>query len=187
MPDFSQDVVPEQDSYVWEFTVSSNVEISNRIINWNMPDIPEHNTLTLIDLENGNVIDMLGDSHYSYPTDNSRKFKVVYGDINYLIEQLGEDNFHLGNNYPNPLTNATTIPFSVYGSDDEYNVSVKIYSINGQLIKNLMNATVSSGIYSLEWDGKDNAGNSQLGMFIYSLEVTTDEGVKSFRKKMIVQ
>ncbi|RLD19283.1 MAG: hypothetical protein DRI71_12030 [Bacteroidetes bacterium] len=187
MPNFSRDIVPDQENYVWELTVSTNVDDYNRIISWDKPEIDENKKLTLLDKANGNVVDMLITTKYSYAEDNDRKFKVIYGDRDYLLEQLGENKIQLGNNYPNPFTNATTIPFSVYGVGDEFKVLVKIYSVNGSLIKTLLNTMMPSGIYSIKWDGKDNAGKPQLGLFIYSLEVETSGVIKTFRKKMIRQ
>ncbi len=75
--------------------------------------------------------------------------------------------FKLDNNYPNPFNPSTQISFSV---GKESQVSVDIYSILGQRIKNLTSKNYSVGNYQITWDGTDNYGKQvAAGVYIYRL------------------
>jgi len=56
-------------------------------------------------------------------------------------------------NYPNPFNPETQISFQI---DKESYVSLDIYNIKGQLIKNLVNKKMKSGKHVITWLGKDN-------------------------------
>ena len=77
------------------------------------------------------------------------------------------NNFELTQNYPNPFNPSTTIDFSVPNLSD---VNISVYDINGRLVKTLMNNTLTSGTYSVVWNGDDVNGNSvSAGIYMYSL------------------
>ncbi|MEN8251734.1 MAG: FlgD immunoglobulin-like domain containing protein, partial [Bacteroidota bacterium] len=76
---------------------------------------------------------------------------------------------------------------SVYGENEKFDIQISIYSVTGTLVKRLFENTIESGYYEVEWDGKDSTGKPQTGLFIYSLEVESVNGVRSFKKKMIRQ
>ena len=71
-------------------------------------------------------------------------------------------------NYPNPFNPATTIKFTL---KQQGKVSLKIYSIDGRLVKILINDEKTSGEYSVSWDGKDNNGIPvPSGAYLYRIE-----------------
>jgi len=88
--------------------------------------------------------------------------------------------FKLDNNYPNPFNPSTQISFSV---GKESNVSIDIYSILGQHIKNLTSKNYSAGNYQIVWDGTDNYGR-QVAAGIYIYRLTSDYFTDS--KKMVL-
>jgi hypothetical protein len=64
--------------------------------------------------------------------------------------------YKLENNYPNPFNPQTRIQFSIPAATT---VDLAIYDIHGRLVRNLVASEHhESGKYSVEWDGKDNAG-----------------------------
>ena len=74
----------------------------------------------------------------------------------------------LQGNYPNPFNPTTVIKFSLKESS---NVSLSIYNIKGQLVKNLVNKELAAGNHQLLWDGKDAKGSSvSSGIYFYRME-----------------
>ncbi len=70
--------------------------------------------------------------------------------------------------YPNPFNPNTTISLSL--AKDSL-VSVKIYNVKGQCIKNLHSGNAKAGTLSLAWNGTDNQGrNVTSGIYIVRLE-----------------
>jgi len=71
-------------------------------------------------------------------------------------------------NYPNPFKNRSTIKYEV---PHELHVYICIYNIHGKLVKTLINRKYSPGIYSIEWDGKDDLGAAVPGgVYIYQIK-----------------
>jgi hypothetical protein len=121
-------------------------------------------------------------------SEGSHKLKVKAWDnfnnsseesIIFLVDQDKE--FILKNlfNYPNPFQNDTRITAEHNRPDDELNVTIKIFSVNGRLIKTIKTKFQSSG-YTLppvEWDGNDEGGNRVgKGIYPYSVAVTSGSG-----------
>ncbi len=84
--------------------------------------------------------------------------------------------FNLSQNYPNPFNPSTTIEFSL---NKESQVSLKIYSITGELVEDLINSsTLASGNYKVKFDASKLAS----GTYIYTLK----NGAQQISKKMIL-
>jgi hypothetical protein len=89
--------------------------------------------------------------------------------------------YKLSQNYPNPFNPRTTIKFQV---KDLAPVTLKIYNVRGQLVKTLVNDTVTPNItHAVDWDGRNNAGQ-QVSSGVYFYKLVTN----SFRqtKKMVL-
>ncbi len=84
--------------------------------------------------------------------------------------------FELSNNYPNPFNPSTNIKFELPAAG---NVVLKIYNIEGQLVKTLIdNAYLSKG----EYHYSVNMNNLASGVYFYRLE----EGANVVTKKMML-
>jgi hypothetical protein len=84
--------------------------------------------------------------------------------------------FLLYQNYPNPFNPRTTIKYSL--PKPSY-VSLKIYSLLGESIKEIVNERQSAGIKSVMWDGTDHAGRKvSSGIYLYKLETDQESEVR---------
>ncbi|MFC1800034.1 FlgD immunoglobulin-like domain containing protein, partial [Candidatus Eisenbacteria bacterium] len=79
--------------------------------------------------------------------------------------------FALRGNSPNPFTGSTEIHFDV---PREASMSLRIYNIQGQLVRTLVDGSVSAGRYSETWDGLDGAGQS-LPSGVYFVRMSADD------------
>jgi len=87
---------------------------------------------------------------------------------------------HLAQNYPNPFNPSTQIKYNLQKST---RVSLKIYNIQGQEIRTLVNEFQSAGRKSVQWNGLDSSGHEvSSGVYIYKI----DCGDFSLSKKMIL-
>lgn len=77
------------------------------------------------------------------------------------------DHFDLAQNFPNPFNPTTNIEFSVpYQSD----VKIEVYNITGQLVKTLVDGSITAGIHRIAWDGFSNNGVSvSSGLYFYRM------------------
>jgi hypothetical protein len=90
--------------------------------------------------------------------------------------------FALDQNAPNPFNPTTTIRFSVAAAGP---TRLDIYSTNGQIIRTLVNGTVTAGTNSVQWDGKDTMGRPVAsGTYLYRL---TNGQNTSVRRMVLVR
>lgn len=72
---------------------------------------------------------------------------------------------------------ATTTAFEIYFPSDVKTGTVEITDNNGQTIKTIDVQTNPSGIYSFEWDGRDNLGNfAESGLYHVNASYTNSNG-----------
>jgi len=70
-------------------------------------------------------------------------------------------------NYPNPFNSTTIISFSLGGTVP---VVLKVFNLQGQCIRTLVQTSLSAGNYAVRWDGGTDGGNSAAGgVYFYRL------------------
>lgn len=79
--------------------------------------------------------------------------------------------FYLAQNYPNPFNPRTKIEYRIPARfTDGVNVQLKIYNALGALIRILVDERKMPGQYVVEWEGKDQRGQTiPSGIYIYRL------------------
>lgn len=76
-------------------------------------------------------------------------------------------------NYPNPFSSNTTFTFQ-HNLSKVINAKIKIYTVAGRLIKQLENTNIIDKFVRIDWDGRDEDGNSIAnGTYLYKLIVET--------------
>lgn len=86
----------------------------------------------------------------------------------------------LGQNYPNPFTNHTSLHFSLA---KEGFITINIYDLTGQLVRELVWGTYPSGTSTIDWDGTDYNGK-RVNAGIYAGRMTVGNQLKTI--KMVV-
>lgn len=75
-------------------------------------------------------------------------------------------------NYPNPFNPTTGFSFSLA---EQSRVSLSIYNIKGQKVKQLVANTFAAGKQSITWNGSDDSGNPvSSGVYYYRLKVNDE-------------
>ncbi|MCD6318686.1 metallophosphoesterase [Candidatus Aerophobetes bacterium] len=98
----------------------------------------------------------------------------------FTFTTLSAEKFVLHQNYPNPFTYKTTIEYELPRSCQ---ITLKIYTISGELVKTLIDDYQSKGYYSISWDGRNERGESVArGVYIYSLVVDGFIRIKKMAK-----
>jgi len=87
----------------------------------------------------------------------------------------------LGHNYPNPFNPTTNINYNVYGEDVQ--TELVVYNIKGQKVKQLVSEKLSTGKYTIVWNGVDEQGSKvSSGVYFYKMKA----GKFQETKKMIL-
>jgi hypothetical protein len=76
---------------------------------------------------------------------------------------------------PNPSSGEVLLSWQLDQADK---VNLRIYSINGQLVRVLADRTFDAGLHQLKWDGRDEAGN-MAGLGAYAVVLQTSSGTRT--------
>jgi hypothetical protein len=102
-------------------------------------------------------------------------------------------------NFPNPFNPSTTITFTIgaistssvptSSSDGRLEISttpisISIYNIRGQLVKQLTDGFYSTGVHSVVWDGSNNAGD-RVSSGVYFYRISSGDEAKMGKMLMI--
>ncbi len=89
------------------------------------------------------------------------------------------EDFYLSRNFPNPFNSSTNIHYKL---DSSGYVSLKIFNMQGRLVKILINEFQNDGEYVVNWNGRD-AENKEAasGVYLYRLKI----GHQMKSKKML--
>jgi hypothetical protein len=76
--------------------------------------------------------------------------------------------FALRQNYPNPFNPTTQIAFSL---PEDARVLLEVYDVAGRLVQTLMSRDQAAGVYRVQWDGRNQAGQPVAsGIYLYRLQ-----------------
>ena len=103
--------------------------------------------------------------------------KIIAGDKEY-VESMSKDilstipeEFALGQNYPNPFNPVTNMDYTL---PQRSRVTISIYNVLGQEIKNLVNGEQDYGFHSISWDGTDMNGREvSSGVYFTQMRSTS--------------
>ncbi len=98
------------------------------------------------------------------------------------------ESFALRQNYPNPFNPSTSISYQL---SDPSDVAVTIHNTLGQKVKTLVTGRQAAGVYTVQWNGKDEEGNPLAsGIYIYRMEAhllnPSQAGAFSQSRKMVL-
>jgi hypothetical protein len=136
---------------------------------------------SFVDFQCNGKIASFGDTTYSYLW----RVGLDASDCEELqIEQLSEiippETFKVNQNYPNPFNPITSLTYEL--SEDAY-VSITIYDLLGNVVKNLVDTSQPSGYKTVRWNATNNQGSPVSGgVYLYKIQA----GGFSKTKKMIL-
>jgi len=128
--------------------------------------------------------------HLDYSFTDIFTINAVNATLNFTIPGSSSDNDLLSvptittlkTNYPNPFNPSTTIAFDMALAGQ---VSIEIYNIKGQRVKEVVSGSFSVGSHKVVWNGDDSAGRS-VGSGVYFYRMTTS-GYSSVRKMLLLK
>jgi hypothetical protein len=84
----------------------------------------------------------------------------------------------MAQNYPNPFNPSTSIAFTIPSRLTNSKVKLTIYDIQGNRIKELINETMQSGHYLIEWNGTNDLSQKvSSGIYFYEVRANTERFV----------
>ncbi|MDZ7860040.1 MAG: T9SS type A sorting domain-containing protein [Candidatus Krumholzibacteriota bacterium] len=84
-------------------------------------------------------------------------------------KEVAPHKYHVYQSYPNPFNPVCTIRYEMPVSG---RMSIRIYDVEGRLIRNLADKFRKPGVYSEVWNGKsDNGRGVASGVYFYQFKV----------------
>jgi len=72
-------------------------------------------------------------------------------------------------NFPNPFNPTTTVEYMIPESG---HITIDVYNITGQKVRNLLSENMAPGNYTVVWNGKDDVGlPAASGVYLFRLEM----------------
>ena len=159
---------------------------------WNVGNLPEHISLTLIDQLTNIETDMNLIPSITFTTQPKGSFTINYSGLVETYPVVGEPRFSLAISYnaltsndnikilpskftlhapyPNPFNPSTNISFDLPESGK---LSLSVYDLKGAIVKTLLNGYKFVGSYQYKW-----TPDSQLASGIYIFELKTKNKTK---------
>ena len=84
-----------------------------------------------------------------------------------IQHNFAPSSFYLEQNYPNPFNGSTVISYLLPTSET---ISLKIFDLQGKLVKTLYNGFQSKGSFKILWHGKNNDSKQvSNGVYYYTI------------------
>lgn len=181
---FTKDIVPIQNSFVWDFEVAVS-DGSSVTLTWDNTRFGNSDyQLVLLDVESLLTTDLRTTSSYQFTANRSRKFQLFYGTSQDIEEAMQPNQFLVGAPYPNPTSSSLAIPVSVPETRGNSEVRLKVFNAMGRQVANQTNL-FSAGYHNLQWNGTDTEGKSvPPGLYIFQVQQGLE---RTFSGKFIVR
>ena len=128
-----------------------------------------------------NLMDFLKDSLYYVTEADTQYVIIMVNDTLPIWGGTGESPFRsaavLGDCYPNPVLNETTIPFTLA---EPATIRLEILDLNGRNVRTLVSATLQKGPHQVVWNGSSANGN-KVPQGIYICRLSTESAVLTKR------
>lgn len=112
-----------------------------------------------------------------------RGTRTCYGTVSVTVGRGAPAAYSLGRPYPNPSpAGQVTIAFALKAAGP---TALKLYNIQGQLVRTLASGDMKAGYYQAPWDGRDSRGRAvSSGVYFYQLD---SGGFSATRKLMVLR
>ncbi|MCF7794580.1 MAG: T9SS type A sorting domain-containing protein [Candidatus Cloacimonetes bacterium] len=156
---------------------------------WDQPAMNDFDHFNIYLALDGTNFDLIGETvgiNYLYEISNFQALHSFYvttvnqsgleSDASNIVEFLPVSSgdtpilqTKLNGNYPNPFNPTTTINYSVAQTSSF--VTLEIFNIKGQRVKQLVNEQLAAGQHSVVWNGKDDNGKQvSTGIYFYKMK-----------------
>jgi hypothetical protein len=162
---FSKDIVPNQQEYVWDIEIASNVMDMLELV-WDNELLRKQGVdeLYLFDIALQRPIDMTTTRSYSFDPAVSTTFKIYYGEN--LTDKVLPGYATLGKAYPNPTNGLTNFTFTLSEkAGQSQQVRIEVVDPLGKNVDTVVDNIYQPGFHEVSWD----ASKVEQGMYTYRL------------------
>jgi len=193
---YSQDIRSDGNQ-IQSWTLAARTNIKG-IVGFSLEDldaIPSYQDIRLVDTALGLVYNLRSEKEVTFTSQGSENpyyFQLIVGAADDIQSELDEmdiipNSFELAQNTPNPFNPVTNIRISLV---EDAIITLKVYNLLGEEMNALaFNQSLGKGNHSFIWAGRDDNGRQlPSGVYLYRLEVNSNNGASQYRdtKKMVL-
>tara|TARA_Y100001978_G_scaffold145851_1_gene130835 strand:- start:986 stop:1939 length:954 start_codon:yes stop_codon:yes gene_type:complete len=147
---------------------AGSLPVNNDILLFNLYFIVSYSESDQITLRSNNIV---------FNESNSmQEFSVSITDNLKVDKPIGNENFHIISNYPNPFNASTLVKYILPASGK---VQASIVDIRGQLVKSLFNDIQESGEKAIRWNGFNDKGKKvPSGIYFFTIQNNAKRHIK---------
>lgn len=147
----TKEMVPTQSSFAWNFEIRRPDQTGDIQLTWDNTYFGDNSKqLILFDPVTFTITDMRSNNHVTLVPAVS-KIRILYGEMNYIEQQLDNELPWLGSPYPNPAAGEATLPFRIPASHAQFPVAITIYNSQGIEVGRPVDQVLDRGQYSVKW------------------------------------
>jgi N-acetylneuraminic acid mutarotase len=182
-PYFHTDITSLKAEQIWNFTLSSNHFTGEVALEWDNFQLNKYFGLWLVNEKTGKVIDMKSNSQHSFYLSGGSDFSIHYSENpNYaVLPKL----LSLGEPFPNPASNYTTIPLMLPNRETSYQIDLSVFDLNGRKVKTVANGEYQNGFHLIDWNPGEEI-EIKNGIYFYRLSFQ-NEATRPITKKLIIK
>jgi len=171
-PEFTKDIVPLQEAYIWDMKLISSFGDRPVTITWErVAGLPEEMNLILFDPTRQKQIDMR--SAGEYVASGESALQVYYGNDEFIAKNLKADAVYVGAAFPNPFMETFTIPVSLPESKMPYTVGITLYNNLGKQVVKPFSFRLEGGFIDIELPVQEIQKLND-GLYFYKVTVIQD-------------
>jgi len=155
--DFSREIVPTVENYVWDFSINRSTDKPLKIT-WNNSLILDTEKQLFLYDPSQQVMKNMKTENYYIALPSSNNLRVFFGNAEFIRYQMDELLPVFNFPYPNPASEKVTIPFYIPAALDGIAVTVKVYTAQGAALTSLVDGVYSKGSHEVVWDTDGEAG-----------------------------
>ena len=146
---YTKDVVQTSENYVWGFTVESNLKEENASLGWDNSYFGKAKEIYLLDVVLHKVTNMSLQGHYEFNRAVSKDFKVVFGNDEFVKEELLPNEIFLYDPFPNPFSDEVTIGYALPKDVNANSAEIEVYNSVGSRVSQMQ--TSQPGVGNWVW------------------------------------
>lgn len=131
------------------------------------------------DIDNDGILECII-QRYDYPSFATFRNEVYKTGVAGKADETNPQSFRLMQNYPNPFNPTTVIEYNL---ESESPVNLRIYTVQGEFVKELVSTVQQPGSHRITWDGS-NYRNDRLPSGVYMYRLNT--GSQTDTRKMLL-
>lgn len=174
----SKDIVPTSDSYIWDFSVESNISAtSNVLISWDNSYFGNsEKSLILWDIDQQVAIDMKNTNQYLFDQKASGNFRVLFGSPEFVKENTRVNELIFHHVVPNPVRDEALICFTLPRSE---RITVEVMDVTGKTTEKVFEGMLDEGYHEMPFVGTEKT----KGVYIARIKA----GITNAQKKIVLE